>query len=220
MPFHLPARDSRTTIIGATGSGKTQFAAWLLSRSDLGQRPWIAIDYKRDRLFNRLIRERVAPEVSLSKRFGKRERGLSIVRPQFGDDEEIDRLFRHIWQRGNAGVWIDELYSVPNGDPLNALYYQGRSKNIQIIASMQRPVDVTRFARSEATYFAIFNVADDDDLKTVKGFVRAPDLFTPRPEYHCLWYDAPHRAQYLLTPAPPLDTTVEAIRARQPWRYW
>ena len=221
MTFRLPARDSRTTIIGATGSGKTQFASWLLSRADLDRRPWVAIDSKHDPLpFGRLIKSGNVGLVAAGHRFAKSDKGLYIVRPSFGDDEALEGLFDHLWKRGNCGLWVDELFSVPNTAPLEALYYQGRSKGIQIIASVQRPVDVTRFARSEATYFAIFNVADDDDLKTVKGFVRAPDLFLPRPEYHCLWYDAPQRRQYLLTPAPPLDDTIAVIEARQPWRYW
>lgn len=217
--FRLPARDSRTTIIGATGSGKTQFASWLLSRADIDRRPWTVIDSKRDMPFGKLLKAGV-PEIGPSHQFGPRDRGLSIMRPKLDDKDALDEFFRHLWKRGKAGLWIDELYSVPNGAPLEALYYQGRAKQIQIIGACQRPVDITRFARSEATHFAIFAVADDDDLKTVKGFVRAPDLFLPRPEFHCLWYDAPRRQQYLLTPAPALDNTINAIAARQPWRYW
>lgn len=221
MPdFQLPRSDSRTTVIGGTGSGKTQFSSWLLSRADIDTRPWLAIDYKRDRIFERLIRENVAPLVGVGHRFRRGDKGLVIMRPTFDQNEQIDDVFRHIWRRGRTGLWIDELYSVPNGDALNALYYQGRSKGIQIIASCQRPVDVTRFAISEADNFAIFTLRDQDDYRRVRGFVPSTALAENRPRYHCLWYDAARNAQFMLTPAPPAEDTISAIEARQPYRYW
>lgn len=49
-----PTDTERITIIGKTGSGKTQGAAWLLSGRSYTSKPWIVFDYKYDTLLNEI----------------------------------------------------------------------------------------------------------------------------------------------------------------------
>jgi len=221
--FRLPARDSRTTIVGGTGSGKTYFAAWLLSRVDFDRRPWLAIDSKRDPVFGRLLADRAAQRIRLGHRFARRDDGLYLAQPNLDDDEALEKLFRHFWERGRMGLWIDELYSMPDGAPLDSLYYQGRSRGVQIIGSVQRPSRVTLFAFSEASHIAVFsrpNLARD--MQRIEEFApgSADVLDRGLNPYTCLWYDCAQHKQYVLTPAPPIADTSAAVAARQPYRYW
>jgi len=220
--FRLPSPDSRTLVIGGTGSGKSTFLAWLLSRMDFDRRQWFAIDSKRDPrdVFVRLVKAKIARSIAPPDWIARRGAGLSIVHPKWKDDDSLERFFEAAYRAGNVGILIDELFSVPNGSALERLYYQGRSKRVQILAACQRPVDITRYAISQSDCFAISTLRDADDYRRVKGFVPSPDLQAIRPQYHFLWYDAPRHAQFVLTPAPPVWQTIDNISARQPYRYW
>ena len=76
MSVRLPKYDDRTAVIGSTGSGKTQFAVWLLSTRDFDARPWIIFDFKGDSL----ISEIGATEISVFGGVPKKP-GLYVVRP-------------------------------------------------------------------------------------------------------------------------------------------
>jgi type IV secretory pathway VirB4 component len=45
--FRFPGGDQRTTILGATGSGKSTCGLWMLAHQRLNARPWIIFDFKR-----------------------------------------------------------------------------------------------------------------------------------------------------------------------------
>ena len=46
----FPNDSNRHAIIGATGSGKTMFGMWSLSRRSFDTMPWVIFDYKREEL--------------------------------------------------------------------------------------------------------------------------------------------------------------------------
>src|SRR6516225_4809414 len=50
--FRFPGGDARTTVIGATGSGKTTCGVWLLAHQRFDKRPWIVVDFKREGIFD------------------------------------------------------------------------------------------------------------------------------------------------------------------------
>ena len=50
--FRLPGGADRTVVIGPTGSGKTVAGAWLLSRQRFDRRPWVALDFKNEELWD------------------------------------------------------------------------------------------------------------------------------------------------------------------------
>lgn len=209
----LPGATHRTAVIGRTGSGKTQFAVWLLSCQSLAARPWLIIDYKRDSL----IGELGAREVGLGWR--PSGRGLHIVHPLPGEDDEVEELLWRVWKKGNCGVYIDEGHLVPNQDAFAALLVTGRSRKIPMIVLSQRPVIVPRFVFSEASFICCFPLNDRRDQLTVEGF--APiDTRRKLPRFWSSWYDVENNLSYILRPVPDALILTETIRAVPPRGRW
>ncbi len=89
---------------------------------------------------------------------------------------EASDMLERVWQQGGWTVVIDELWYASRmglGPSIERLLTQGRSKKISVVIGMQRPVEVTRFAISQATHLFSFRL-EGRDIKTVK------DATTPR----------------------------------------
>lgn len=197
----LPNDDDRTVIVGSTGSGKTFFGIWLLSTRNWYERPTYIFDFKGDKLIASL------PAKVISVRANPpRDPGLYILRPlPEADDAAVEVFLQKLWQMEDAILYIDEGYMIGRSNKwYNALLTQGRSKYIEIITLSQRPLWLSRFVFSEATYFAMFNLTDKDDRKTVGRFV-PPELYTADtrlPRFHCVWYDVASGDGLELRPVP------------------
>jgi DNA helicase HerA-like ATPase len=220
-----PRPDSRTTIIGTTGDGKTTAALWLLSQSDLS-RPVVIFDYKRDpRDFIGLVRERAAKIVRPGWLPGKYDRGIYILRPVVDlDNDWITEVIWKTWQiaKGYSSgrvLFFDELNLVPRSTALKAVYEQGRSKGIQVITQTQEPVLIPRYVLSQASYFGIFQLVDRDRIMRVRDFVPIPKEFDLlRHEFY--WYDVAEKKLSHIMPVPPGRETREEIAAQVPAPLW
>lgn len=210
MALTLPRYDKRTAIIGSTGSGKTQFAVWLLSTRDFHYRPWIIFDFKGDDLI-----EEIGPqEISIYSKPPSKP-GLYVVRPiPQRDDKAVEIFLWEIWARGDTGVYIDEGYMLGQRNPaLNACLTQGRSKHIEMMILSQRPVWMSKFVFSEANFFAIMNLTLEDDRKFVSGYVGGSKI-NLLPRYHSLWYNADAQEGNLLKPVPSREQLLERFEKR------
>jgi hypothetical protein len=212
IDFRLPGLSNRTAVIGRTGSGKTQFGAWLLSRMPLDKQPYIVIDYKHDDLLNSVKRVR---EIGLHEALPK-EAGLYIVHPHPRETELMEKWLSRIWDRGRLGLYVDETYMVPDGGAFQAILTQGRSKHIPVIALMQRPVWVPRFVFSEAEYFAVLHIQHKVDRKKIEEVLPAGALDARLPEFHSLWYDVKRDQTFRLKPVPKAEIIREELNARLP----
>lgn len=209
--MELPRYDHRTAIIGSTGSGKTQFAVWLLSTRDWLVRPWIVFDYKGDDL----IQSIGATEIDIRGPIPSRP-GIYIVKPipTVDDSAVLDFLWR-VWAKEYCGIYIDEGYMIgKNNAALTALLTQGRSKQIEMIILTQRPVWANKFIYSEANNFAVLNLTIADDRKYIANYLGGNE---PRllPKYHSLWYQADAQISSILKPVP---SKAELIRRFAPLR--
>ncbi len=201
LMVEMPRSDKRTAIIGSTGSGKTQFAVWLLSRRDYDKRPWVIFDFKGDSLISDL-EDAGAKEISI---FGAppKKAGIYIVRPiPELHDNAVEKFLWACWSKEFIGLYVDEGYMLGNRNPaLNACLTQGRSKNIEMIILSQRPVWMSKFVFSEANFFAVFNLTLEDDRKHVRGYIGNSEI-NLLPKYNCLWYDVDNQEGVLFQPVP------------------
>lgn len=206
-----PTDTQRVTIIGKTGSGKTQAAAWLLSRRSYTKRPWIVLDFKGDEIIG---------EIPLTDQMGVRDKmpkypGIYIVNPVPGEEDDVEALMWKIWAHERVGVYIDEGYMIPkNSKAFQAILTQGRSKEIPVIMLTQRPTLISRFAFTEADYIQLFQLTDSRDKKTVKEFMPMPiDRDLPAP-YYSWWYDNARSYKTILQPVPQKHTILDRFYER------
>lgn len=215
-PLALPNDRQRITVIGKTGSGKTQAAMWLLASRSYTTRPWIVLDFKREELINAIPhRKYLDVDAKIPK-----EPGLYVVQPKPSQEEAVEDLLWRIWDRERVGLFIDEGYMISARSPgFQAVLTQGRSKSIPVIHLTQRPAWVTRFAFSEADYIQLFQLTDARDQKIVKQFMPLP-IEQPLPQYHSWWWDNSRNVKRVLRPVPDAGTILDRFydRLKQPRR--
>lgn len=218
--FRLPGKSDRICIFGRTGSGKTTLATWLLSHSDFDRRPALIIDYKRERIFRRLQRERALREIDPGK--APTSRGLHVIRPiPEQDDEAVNDSLWRVWERGDTILYVDEGHLTPNSPALKSILVTGRSLDIQTIYISQRPVWIPREAYSEAQHHVVFDLNDIDDRKVVGRFAMPEGLPVPNmPSHHSFWHDVGQAERFSLTPVPSEQILRARIAERAPRRFW
>lgn len=213
MTMTLPGAADRTAVIGATGTGKTIFGAWLLSKQRFDKRPWVVIDFKGEELW-----EQVGTPPMRSLRVGSMpgKRGLYRMRVQPWDDEAIEDWLKKVWSHGNIGLFVDEVSLIPQKEAFKAILRQGRSLRIPVIACSQRPVDVDREVWSEANYISVFRLDDIRDYKIIKGFTRDAPIDRQLPEYYSHWYDKKNFTCLQLRPVPEPASIAKSLREAAP----
>ena len=215
--LHLPGDTDRITIIGRTGSGKTQGAIWQLAQRSFTRMPWLAFNWKLDPALDAIPG---AVDLRLSDRVPRRP-GIYLLHPRPDDTEAVDDLLWRVWERGETGLYIDEGYMIPaRSAAFQAVLTQGRSKRIPVITLTQRPLWLSRFAFSEAEYIQLYKLTDSRDLDVVAKFMPMP-IHAPLPgPYYSYWYDGPHDYKAVLQPVPDINIILDRIRnrIRQPKR--
>lgn len=214
--------------MGRTGSGKTQAGAWLLSRANWTDQPWIIIDTKYD---DTILNDIDGVEtIDLTKKLPKHA-GLYITHPLPDQQEETERFLWRIWSQGRTGIFVDEGYMLPNSGPhgrgaFAAILTQGRSKHIPLIALVQRPAWVSRFLFSEADYHQVFRLLHSDDQTTVEKFVPR-DMDMALPQYWSWWHDVQQAKVFRLRPVPDrvsllttFDDRFRQLREKRSARRW
>ena len=213
--FRIPGGDARTTVLGATGSGKSTCGCWLLGKQRFDRRPWVVIDFKREILFD-YVGFPPIQQVSLTARPPKRP-GLYLISPRPDEEDALEAWLWRVWEAENIGLFVDEASLMPQKDAFRAILQQGRSKRLPVIACSQRPVHVQRPLFSEASYYAIYRMADRRDYSVVQGFVPA-DLSLPLPDHHWRWYDVARNQLLTMAPVPPPETVADELREAIPHR--
>lgn len=185
-----------------TGSGKTVFALWCLSRRSYHRMPWIIVDAKRDPTIKDLPRVR---QIGVGDSLPKRP-GLYVVRPEtyhFADGTMTQWLWR-VHKHEHTGLFIDEGYAFSRFDlALQAILTQGRSKKIPVIALAQRPAYISPFITSESEFKSVFFLQNRADIDRVKelmpGWLMDPQSLPP---HHSYWYCALTREFDTFGPCP------------------
>ena len=224
MSMVLPTLKQRVAVIGKTGSGKSVFGMWLLSRAAFDEQPFVIVDYKHDELIEQIPYAEVIGYDDLPKK-----PGIYILRPHPSEEEQTEGFLRKVWERGRVGLFFDETAELPKHygkGALHACLTQGRSKRIPVIACTQRPTGVAPAIFTEADYFACFYLQKPEDVQSFARYTpwEPKAIIANRlPPHHCRWYDSPRDVALTLRPCPSdeiiLDTFEERLGAmRKPRR--
>lgn len=216
MTFRFPGGADRTAVMGATGTGKTICAAWILSEQRFDKRPWVCLDFKNEELWD-LVGSPPMKRLRVGEMPGKR--GLYKMPVNPGQEDDLEDWLWKVWKRGNIGLFCDEVTLMPDGKAFKAILRQGRSLRIPVISCTQRPVDVDREVFTESPYKAIFRLSDERDYKTIKGFTRGAKIEEPLPPHYFHWYDEKQNEHLRLSPVPNPEIIAERLRAKAPYSW-
>lgn len=209
MPIRLPNQTNRLVEIGRTGTGKTVAGLWHLSNFDLYD-PWVILNFKDDEHIESIEKARVIDYSYVPK---SKDHGLFVInvlpadlRGTLREASPLDRYLVRLWERQRIGVFSDETFMLANSDAYNMLLTQGRSRLTPIIACTQRPVWVSRFTFSEASFIQVFDMNDDRDIQTIESFVPLNwDAVQPLKKHQSFYYDVSENELYRLNPVPDMD---------------
>jgi DNA helicase HerA-like ATPase len=220
--FLFPREGYHTAILGTTGSGKSTLGAWLLSKAPFHLKPAFIIDFKHEEIFQKCLRIR---EIGIHESLPSHA-GLYVVRPRpdeaFRADggPDVEKWLEKLWRNGNAWLFIDEGYLMPDKAWLRNVLAQGRSLGITVVTCSQRPVDVPLSIFTEATYISIFHLNFKKDKQRVEEYTIEGLSESRLPDYHSYWYDrSQHKATdpkpyVVLSPVPGAEQIVEVIDSR------
>ena len=209
-PPPLPNATQRITILGATGSGKTVAGIYHLSMHDLKARPWVVADMKDDEHLNAI---ESAQHVDLDFTPKEKDKGIFIVHPRTRDEEALDKMLERLYERTNVGIFMDEPDLANRSDAFTDILRKGRSRRMPVIALSQRPVDVTRYLFSEASYIRAYYLNDKRDWRTVEEFTPIDSEIDLKP-FHSFYYQVGRKDFWQLGPAPSVEQSLDKIDAQ------
>lgn len=182
----------RHSIVGKTGSGKSQFAIVLAcTLVPLHLKGWEIwwVDSKHD-----------PRDIAQLKRWGfgsKGPRKIVKIDPKNGPIPwQVLFICERALKRGKVLIVIDEYKHVVastrrsspvSGMGLERVHLQGRGLNVGLIGLTQEPVEIPRQLLSQATHLYLFDVSYPNDIKYVKTlypYYQRPD----RNVRHGFWY--------------------------------
>lgn len=209
MPLRFPEDTHRHAIVGATGSGKTQYAVWSMSHRNFHLMPWLIYNFKTEETIDNIPHVAHIGVDQIPTR-----PGVYVTNPHPSQEDEVEAQMWAIWERGNIGVYVDEGYMVGRSNrAFRALLTQGRSKRIPMIVLSQRPVWMDRFVFSESEFYSIFRLQHRKDQRIVEEFVPT-DLSERLPDFHSYYYDVGQNTTHVMKPVPKLETIYATFERR------
>ncbi len=167
-------------LVGTTGSGKTELARFLLAHG--GERV-LVLDPKHEFALEDFEVKRKLPLL--------KEQWKTIFRPGPDDDTKMAKLVLECHKRGNCRIYNDEAATVNDVFPkttkvLDNLARTGRSRNVSLWSTTQRPRWVPKTFFTESEVWFVFTLRDPADRKQVAGIV-GPEASERLSMYHFLY---------------------------------
>ncbi len=177
------AADERIAIIGATGSGKTVLAKYLLDHTVRA----VIIDPKH-------TFELEGFKVIKSRPFFRGKKYHYIYRPTAAKDKELAELLLYFWRIGDTIIYIDELSTIAEGYPLTTgvlleIARTGRERSVGLWVTMQRPRFVPKLFLTESEQMFVFALRNGEDRVYVAGYA-GEEVREPIDKYE-FWYSSP-----------------------------
>jgi hypothetical protein len=208
--IRLPGTSDRIAIIGHTGSGKSQAALWHLSNVNFDRMPWIIVDPKEEEKINSIEGATYIENWEVPKK-----PGIYILPTTRYDLNELDEYFAALLDRQNVGVYIDEGSECGFGPGFETFLTRGRSRHCPAIVLTQRPINISRYAFSEAQFFQCFPITDERDYKVLRGMAKIPNFDEVTiPQFSSFYYDVRWKRCYFMHPVPKIDAILDRIETR------
>jgi len=190
-------QGEHVAVIGDTGTGKTTLlthlvprrSAVVVFRTKLDQR----IEPKFGRSFKPITKASEMDDLRVDR---------FVLTPKFeAQGREGYAMLERGWKDGGWCIVIDELWYAERlglRSAIERLLTQGRSQGVTVVMGMQRPVQVSRFALSQATHLFSFRVEGGDVPRMREAFTMQvipyinADSSTVIPEHHFVYW---HRAR-------------------------
>lgn len=173
-------QGEHVTLIGPTGTGKTTLALALLPAREFvifyGTKP-------KDATLDSLVREQGWRKVERHDRMPNvvnKRNGRIVFWPKFRtpDDQatqayQIGMSMRQAFTEGGWCLVVDETHYMDHQLGLKkwmeALWTQGRSVKITVVAGTQRPAHISLMAYDQATHVFFWRDNDERNLKRISG---------------------------------------------------
>lgn len=155
--------SERVAFIGATGSGKSVLAMYLLS----GLNRVVVIDPK-----HTFHMAGYKPGWRLPLTSGEFH---LIIRPAREDDERLAGFLMRLMREGSVTIYCDEAATTSDVFPdttlaLTEIARTGREKHVALWCTMQRPRRVPLTMLTETESFFVFSVRSKDDRDYIRGY--------------------------------------------------
>ena len=167
MKHGIIKKGEHIFVAGRTGSGKTFLVKKYLEKSGL---PVYVLDIKKTLKWVRggdtLYTEKLSEAIASKKK-------KIIYQPRWEEmgEEYYDAFFKHVYEKGDCTLWIDELMGVGNATKFPKYYKacltRGRELGISVWSCTQRPATIPIISMSEATHLFIFNLAMKKDRERI-----------------------------------------------------
>ena len=218
MPPFLIRPTERVTLVGRTGSGKTNAARALLAR----RHRLVVIDPKD---------ELNTPDWNLENATDRGWRDLARGHPvrlrvtapvgTLPDWEQVYRAaFMAASPRAPLAIYTDEVYGVINpgsrpGGWFTAVYTRGRTRYCSAWAATQRPTWVPRFLFSEADWLLCFLLSELQDRKRMAE-VMGPLVEQAPPTRYGFWLKNVYWENPILARQIQIVKATQSLRAASP----
>lgn len=183
-------------IAGATGSGKSVLAGWLLKRSP-GR--WVILNPKHTAAYSDLPDSFVVKSLDMAAiEKSMMKNRFTIVNPDSreANPDTMDDFIMDLHQGWkNIGLCCDELYAIHKGNGfagpgLLGWLTRGRELKQSFIGITQRPCYISQFLFSESDYICSLMLRLPADRKRFHAMTDKAEFLTQLPETHWYWLDA------------------------------
>lgn len=183
----------RAIMAGRTGSGKSTWARWMLTRSP---GTWLILNPKHSDAYNGLSDSTVITSLDLRKIESAMLRyRFVIINPDTleSDADTLDAFILSVhnnWR--NVGFCCDELYKLHKngvaGQGLIGWLTRGRELKQSFLGLSQRPAWLSQFVFSETDYIGSMSLVLPDDRKRMEKMTGKLDFDKKLDERDWLWY--------------------------------
>jgi len=173
---------------------------------DMNIMPWFVIDHKGDENIARLPAE----PFNVDSMFLP-TRGLHHIKAKFTESyrDKLEAFLMRAFQRGKAGIYVDEGHLLGPSEAVRIIMVAGRSKHVPMMWTSQKAAWIDPFIWSQAHFYRVFQLQTKLDTKRFEE--NFPIRWSAPEEYHSYYYDVAKGKVIYLKPSGLIERTLERL---------